>query len=153
MLLAMSTLDAQLSKTSFILGERLTLADWSVYHVVNFASAAPVFGNSLKERPALNKWLERLRAMDGGNATSMSQEAALDIARTEHPDTTPPPDAVDHPQYSAGASVTIQADDYGQEVTRGTIIWLRENELAVLREDENLGQVVVHYPRQGYQLL
>ena len=152
MLLAMSTLDAQLSKTPFILGECLTLADWSVYHVVNFASAAPIFGNSITERPALNKWLEKLRAMDSGNAVPMSQEAALDIARAGRPDTAPPPDAVDHPQYSAGVSVTIQADDYGQEVTKGTIIWLRENELAVLREDENLGQIVVHYPRQGYRL-
>ena len=111
-----------------------------------------MFGNSIIERPALNQWLEKLRAMDSGNAVPMSQEAALDIARTERPDTAPPPDAVDHPQYSAGVSVTIQADDYGQEVTRGTIIWFRENELAVLREDENLGQIVVHYPRQGYRL-
>ena len=152
MLLAMSTLDAQLQKAPFLLGEQLTLADLSVYHVVNFAAAAPVFANSLAARPALNDWLEKIRAMDSGNATSMSQEAALDIASAAQPDKASPPDAIEDAQLPVGASLTIQADDYGQEVTQGEIVWTRENEVVVHRHDSDIGDILVHYPKQGYRL-
>ena len=152
MLLAMSTLDAQLHNAAFLLGEQLTLADLSVYHVVDFAAAAPVFGNGLGSRPALNSWLEKIRAMDNGNATPMTQDAALDIARTGRPDKTPPLDAIDDPQLPVGAALTIQADDYGQEVTQGEIVWTRENEVVVHRHDGDIGDILVHYPKQGYRL-
>ena len=52
----------------------------------------------------------------------MSQEAALDSARNAQPDKAPPQDAVDDPNLPVGASLTIQADDYGQEVTQGEIV-------------------------------
>ena len=152
MLLAMSTLDAQLSQTPFLLGEQLTLADLSVYHVVNFAAAAPVFGNGLAACTALNGWLEKIRAIDSGTATPLTQEAALDIARAAQPDKTPPQDAIDDSQLPVGASLTIQADDYGQEVTQGEIVWTRENEVVVHRHDTDIGDILVHYPKQGYRL-
>ena len=152
MLLAMATLDAQLDQTPFLLGKNLTHADLSVYHVINFASAAPVFGGALGARAALNAWLEKIRALDNGDATPMSQEAALDVARTAQPDKSPPPDARDDPKLPVGAALTIQADDYGQEVTQGEIVWTRENEVAVQRHDADIGDILVHYPKQGYRL-
>ena len=152
MLLAMSTLDAQLNRTPFLLGEQLTLADLSVYHVVNFAAAAPVFGNGLAACAALNGWLEKIRAMDSGTATPMTQDAALDIARAAQPNKTPPQDAIDDPQLPVGVPLTIQADDYGQEVTQGEIVWTRENEVVVYRHDSDIGDILVHYPKQGYRL-
>ena len=152
MLLAMATLDAQLDQTPFLLGENLTHADLSVYHVINFARTAPVFGGALGTRPALSAWLEKIRAMDSGTATPMTQEAALDIARSAQPDKTSPQDAIDDPHLPVGASLTIQADDYGQEVTQGEIVWTRENEVVVHRHDADIGDILVHYPKQGYRL-
>ena len=152
MLQAMSTLNTQLAETPFLLGEQLTLADLSVYHVVNFASAAPLFGNSLARLPALNSWLEKIRAVESGDAAPMTQAEALDIARTAQPDKTPPQDAIDDPQLPEGALLTVKADDYGQEVTKGKIVWTRENEVVVHRHDPDVGDILVHYPIQGYRL-
>ena len=152
MLLAMSNLDSQLRATPFLLGENPTLADMSVYHVLNFSSAAPVFGNGIAARPALNEWLEKMRGMESGDATPMEASVALEIARATHPDMTPPDDVVEDPALPADAQVTIQADDYGQEVTQGKVVWTRDNELAVLRHDADLGDILVHYPKQGYRI-
>jgi hypothetical protein len=74
------------------------------------------------------------------------------VARTAQPDKTPPPDAKDDPQLPVSAALTIQADDYGQEVTQGEIVWTRENEVAVQRHDADIGDILVHYPKQGYRL-
>jgi hypothetical protein len=46
--------------------------------------------------------------------------------------------------------VRIQPDDYGQEVTKGEIVWTTADALAVKRHDETVGDVMVHYPRAGY---
>ena len=46
----------------------------------------------------------------------------------------------------------VRADDNGQEVTQGTLVHLGPDEIALRREDERAGEVVVHFPRLGYDL-
>ena len=49
-----------------------------------------------------------------------------------------------------GVSVSVKPDDYGQEITSGTLVWATDDEIAIKREDANVGSVMVHYPRLGY---
>ena len=46
--------------------------------------------------------------------------------------------------------IAIKPNDYGQEETVGEIVWVTAEALAVKRTDEQVGDVLVHYPRLGY---
>ena len=90
--------------------------------------------------------------MDSGTATPMTQEAHLILRAPPNPTKPRRKMLIDDPQLPVGASLTIQADDYGQEVTQGEIVWTRENEVVVHRHDQILAISLVHYPKQGYRL-
>ena len=51
-----------------------------------------------------------------------------------------------------GTMVRIRADDYGQDPVEGKLIFFDANEVAISREDPEIGEVVVHFPRLGYDL-
>ena len=48
--------------------------------------------------------------------------------------------------------VRIRADDYGRDPVEGKLIFLDANEVAISREDPQIGEVIVHFPRLGYDL-
>ena len=48
--------------------------------------------------------------------------------------------------------VRVRADDYGRDPVEGRLISLEVNEVAISREDPQIGEVVVHFPRLGYDL-
>jgi len=147
--------DRQLARSDWLLGDTLTLADLSLYHIVNFACMAPELGRLISAHKQLEAWRQRIAAMGQGNRRDMTQEEALDIARKAEIDETPPANAVEainDGALRAGMQVKIQADDYGTESTEGVIVWLSATEIAVKRLDEQLGEIMVHYPLPGYKI-
>ena len=143
-------MERQLAATPFLLGDSFTLADAAAYHIVNFAANGPTLAAEIAKLPKLSAWRQRIIDMGEGARSDMSPQAALDIARAAAPDMTPPDNALDDTALPVGASVSIQPDDYGQEVTTGSIAWVTEDEIAIAREDADVGAVMVHYPRLGY---
>ena len=63
---------------------------------------------------------------------------------------TPPADAIEDEALPVGKMIAIKPNDYGQEETVGEIVWVTAEALAVKRTDEQVGDVLVHYPRLGY---
>ncbi|HYO73910.1 MAG TPA: glutathione S-transferase family protein, partial [Archangium sp.] len=59
---------------------------------------------------------------------------------------------VDLHGLSCGARVTVAATDYGIDPVEGELVLSRPNELAVRRVDARAGEVVVHFPRLGFQV-
>jgi hypothetical protein len=51
-----------------------------------------------------------------------------------------------------GSQVTIGASDYGMDPVRGELVLADANEWALRREDDRAGQVIVHFPRLGFQM-
>jgi hypothetical protein len=51
-----------------------------------------------------------------------------------------------------GEKVRIAASDYGVEPVEGELVVCADNELAVRRTDPRAGEVVVHFPRIGFQM-
>jgi hypothetical protein len=49
--------------------------------------------------------------------------------------------------------VTVSADDYGRDPIAGEIVFLNAHEIAIRRHDEKLGEVVVHFPRAGFNVV
>ena len=148
-----SRLNKQLAHTQFLLGDVFTLADAAVFHIINFTSLGPIQNSIVEQYESLMLWRTQVREMGQGQRYDLDPQAALDLAKSLTPDMTPPHDSVETINgHSIGQMVRVQADDYGRETTDGVIAWQREDEVAIIRDDPQLGQLLIHYPRAGYRI-
>lgn len=143
-------INRQLAATDFMLGERFTLADAAVFHVLNFACSAPSLAAEVNKHTAIAKWLQAILDMGEGQRSDMPPADALAVARDAIPDYTPPAEAIADEALPVGQKISIKPNDYGQEETVGEIVWTTAEAIAVKRTDEQVGDVLVHYPRLGY---
>ena len=148
---ALDDLDRQLGASDFLLGDAFTLADAACFHPVNFMLNNPSLAPDLSLRPALAAWHERIARFGAGDVKPMSAADALKAARTAEPAATTS-DESKSADFALGDSVTIVADDYGQETTTGRVTHIGVNDITVVREDPDLGNIAVHYPRAGYRI-
>ncbi len=51
-----------------------------------------------------------------------------------------------------GAPVRVRADDHAQDPISGELVMIDDDEIALRRTDPQVGEVVVHFPRVGYEL-
>src|ERR1043166_1105700 len=59
-------------------------------------------------------------------------------------------DAVDPRGLKPGDRVTVAADDYGRDPVAGEILFSDAHEIAILRNDPQVGDIAVHFPRAGF---
>ena len=97
-------------------------------------------------------WEARVSALGHGERSELDAEAALAIAREAEPSTRPRVAGDAWPRLAAGAKVQVAPDDYGRDPTRGELLVLDADEIAILRDDESLGRVAIHFPRAGYRV-
>jgi len=146
-------LDAQLADDRpYLLGADFSLADASCYHPVwflrNFPPAATVFAEFLH----LIAWAERVAAMGHGERSDLDAAAALRLARDSASTTAEAADPNDPNGLAPGLRVTVTPDDYGMDPVAGTVVASSGDEIAIRREDEEVGEVVVHFPRVGFRV-
>lgn len=136
----------------WILGDVPTVADLAVYHPLWFLTARTQrLAFELEPFARIADWMTRVRAFGHGVPEPMSAQAAIDIARDSRPQ--PLPASTPHPEDPPlGSPVRIRADDNGQEVVNGELVYAGADEIALRREDSRAGAVVVHFPRLGYDL-
>ena len=142
-------LDRQLNHTPYLLGDTFTLADAAVYHPLRFMQNNPDLVGDIDARPALAAWANRIADFGAGEVTDMSAADALATAREAEPTDVAGASVPDAP-VAPGTVVDVVADDYGPEKSRGRVVRYLENEIVILREDESLGEIAVHFPRAGY---
>ena len=135
---------------AWILGEVPTAADLAIYHPLWFLTARTQrLAFEIEPFAKLSAWMTRVQAFGRGTMTEMVAQDAIDIAR----DTEPLPVAASilHPEDpTLGSQVRICADDNGQEVVTGELVYASADELTLRREDPRVGWVQVHFPRLGY---
>lgn len=138
----------------FMLGAAPGLPDALAYHVVWFVRGRWAKGPGfLSEFPALEAWEARIQALGHGNATDMTPEAALEIARQSTPATPKAADPRDPQGLSPGDRVTIGPDvDGGEQAVHGIVQAVNREDIAILRTDADLGEICVHFPRVGYRV-
>ena len=136
----------------YLLGGQPTVADLAVYHPLWFLTARTQrLAFELAPFARIAAWMQRVRAFGHGRPQPMPAAEAIAIARATLPAPLPP--SAPHPEDPPlGSAVRVRADDNGQEVTQGTLVYLGPDEIALYREDERAGEVVVHFPRVGYDL-
>lgn len=125
-------------------------ADIAVYHGLWFLSAFAIdCSHELGPFPRTRAWMTDVAKLGHGNHRELSASDALHIARESAPRPLPP--AVDDDSLPAvGCSVGVRPDDYHTPEVKGTLMHLDWDDVAVLRDDPRLGEVMLHFPRVGY---
>jgi hypothetical protein len=89
-------------------------------------------------------------AFGHGTHEKMSSVDAIAIARSASVTVA---EAFDGTQgFERDDEVTVTPTDYAQDPVAGRLVGLSGDEVAVEREDERAGRVVVHFPRIGFQV-
>ncbi|AUX24640.1 glutathione S-transferase [Sorangium cellulosum] len=151
-LLSLDRLDAQLRDRPFLLGDAFSIADAACFHPVWFLKHSARHFAAVEARPALAAWFKRIEGFGPGDVRPMSAAEALAIARASEPEDVAGGEIVEGEGGSPGDAVTIAADDYGPEETRGVVVRLSADEIVIRRRDPAVGEIAVHFPREGYRV-
>ncbi len=137
---------------AWIVGPAVTIADFAIYHALWFITGRSArLAHELAPYPRIGRWMARMRAFGHGDVTPMSPAEALAVAATAEPGPlrASEPFAEDPP---LGSRVRVRADDYARDAVDGELVQIDREELAIRRTDPQVGEVVVHFPRLGYDL-
>lgn len=136
----------------WLLGDRVSKADLAVYHGLWFLSAMPIdCSGELAPYPAIGDWMKRVAAIGHGEGIEVSPARALDIAARSRP--AEPGESVDDDSLPMrGILVAIRPDDYATPAVEGRLVGVTLDDVSILREDPDLGETIVHFPRIGYTL-
>jgi glutathione S-transferase len=153
-------IEAQLSDgRQWLLGD-FSLADVNAYMNVWYsrsnlspqdetASGLDRIFDGLRHAPA---WEGRIKALGHGAREEMSAAEALDIGAKASPATPRSEDAGDPNGRKVGDRVRVMPDDYGKVEVQGEIVSLSAQHIAIRRQDERAGDIVVHFPRAGFMV-
>jgi glutathione S-transferase len=137
----------------WLLGE-FSLADVNAYMNLWYARANLDYVDQLLAgMPRALAWEARVKALGHGTRTELSPAEALAIATRAHPQSPAFGDPADPNGRKPGDRVTVVPDDYGRVPVAGEIVSLSAEHIAIRRNDERAGEVVVHFPRAGFLVL
>lgn len=136
----------------WILGEATSFADFAVYHALWFITGRTQrLAFELDGLHHTQAWMARMRAFGHGERRHMTPATALAIAAQAEPAAARASARFDE-DPALGARVRIRADDYARDAVDGVLAYIDAHEIAVARVDAVLGNLVVHFPRLGYDL-
>jgi glutathione S-transferase len=136
---------------AFLCGEHPTMVDCSAHHLCwfissNVSSETPPLG----ELPKVRAWMQRMERVGYGQPSEMSSQEALTIAKAATPQAEERSDANDPFGRRSGMRVQVAADDIGRDPVAGELLSLSTYEVVVRRNDPQVGEVAVHFPRAGF---
>jgi glutathione S-transferase len=137
----------------FLLGDAASLADFSVYHSLWAMRANPASAAFFGRLPQVVAWLDRIAAFGHGVPTEMESAEAVTVARDATPTTTGAEDPEDPSGRRVGDRIRIFPEAYGRDPVQGELVRADAHMIAIRRRDERVGEVVVHFPREGMVIL
>lgn len=135
----------------YLLGPAATIADFSAYHSLWFIGRAPGMATILSGYPRLQQWMELVKGIGHGESTALTSAEAIELAKVGTPGTSSAP-FIDTHGIASGESVTVVASDYGSDPVTGELVLSAPEKIALHRTDARAGEVVVHFPRLGFQM-
>ena len=137
-------------KHPFVLGETVSIADFSLYHPLWFITRATPVAVIFDAYPLVKAWMARIAAFGHGSFEDLDSGQAVEIARAGK--RVPVSVAPDASAVAAGTRVTVAATDYGINPVAGKLVGASLDEWVIERDDPRAGPVNVHFPRIGYAL-
>jgi glutathione S-transferase len=136
----------------FVLGVEPSLADFSAFHPLLLLMAQPRLAALLAKLRHVSAWAERVRALGHGKSTPLTSAEAIEIARKAEPAAFEGEPVLPE-GMKLGDRVLVIADEYGSGNVAGTLAASGLDEIAVRRQGERAGDVVVHFPREDYSII
>jgi glutathione S-transferase len=140
---------------AFVRGNAVSMDDLQAH--MNFwflKSAVPhILAKILAEFPAVTAWYDRVSAFRHGKHTEMAARDALAIAAAATSEAKAKADPNDPAGLKPGTAVAVSADDYGRDPIAGDVVFADRHEIAIRRTDKQVGEVVVHFPRAGFNVV
>ncbi|MEM7596586.1 MAG: glutathione S-transferase family protein [Pseudomonadota bacterium] len=138
---------------AFLLGDAAGAIDAQMYHVVWFLrgrwAQGPAF---LSEFPDLERWEANVAAIGHGTVADMSPQDAIKIAGNAQISAQESFDPADPQGLMPGMKVRVSPDiDGGEQPVTGTVHIASADRISLIREEADLGQICVHFPRIGYR--
>ena len=94
-----------------------------------------------------------MQALGHGTRTEMTTSDALAIAAKAQPQSPQLADPADPNGRKPGDQIAVVPDDYGKIEVRGTIVSLSAQHVAIRRHDAQAAQIVIHFPRAGFNII
>ncbi len=145
----LDVLEAQLRGGGFLLGGEPCLADLAVHHPIWMLRAHPEIARLVEPFPSVLAWMERVAAIGHGERSELDSAEAIEIARAATPRTRPAEDPGDPNGRKPGDRLRVQPEAYGNCPVEGELVRSDARSLALRRHDPRVGEVVVHFPREG----
>jgi glutathione S-transferase len=147
----LNNLDIQLEASGgYLFGGTPSIADFSTYHVCWFIYKREVLRDYFEPFEHLMTWYKKMEAFGHGDVSDITGGEALRQATAVEPEEIV--EAVFLDNLSAGQTVSVTPVDYGFQPVTGELLAAGLDEIAVARTDEQVGRVVVHFPRLGFQI-
>lgn len=141
------------SSAPFLFGDEPVIADFSTYHCLWFIFGNETIRDTFDPFHHVRAWLERMQDLgDGEQGQPMEGAAALEVARNAEPAASGPIEKSLLHGIDASRDVEIMPIDYGFQPVRGRLVTATLEELALVRTDDDVGEVAVHFPRLGFQV-
>ena len=137
---------------AFLLGSEPSLADLSAFHPLLLLLSHPRTAALLAPLRRVPAWSERVRAIGHGKSTPITSAESIAIACAARPAAFEG-EPVLPGDMQLGQRVVILSDEYGSGTVAGTLAASGLHEIAVRREGERAGELVVHFPREDYSVV
>ena len=134
----------------YLLGKVPCIADFAAYHVVWFYRGRHIDCRAAFDPyPLLRAWRDRLATIGHGLRTDIDADVALAEARTAEP-AAPRPSDPQEGDPKPGERARVRPADNAKDWVEGEVLFIDASEIALLREDPQVGRIAVHFPRLGY---
>ena len=139
----------------YLLGDAPSVADMACWQTTFLLRKnCPPEVEALLGLQPLAPWYERIAGFGHGRPTAMTPEAAFEIARAA----TPAPVTHLNPNgdpggLRAGGPVTVTPDDNARVPVSGQLVAASDAEIVILRRDPQAGELHIHFPRLGFDVV
>lgn len=136
----------------FVFGDEPCVADFSAFHPIMMLGGHARTAELFAPYPNISAWMQRVRSIGHGTVSAMDVSEAIAIAR----DAKPAPyagDPVLPDGMELGTPVVVIHDEYGSGTVAGELAASDLHEIAVRRQSERAGEIVVHFPRDDFTLI
>jgi glutathione S-transferase len=135
----------------WICGKNVTVADLAVFHAMWFLTdRSPRLSHEFDRFELIRHWMSGMRAFGHGRSRPLAADAAIEIAQASSP-ATPRTSKRQPEDPDLGSLVEIRATDYANDAIAGRLALL-DDELAVSIRRDRVGDIVVHFPRIGFEM-
>ena len=146
----LNSLETQLKNVIFLGGAIPSIVDFSVFHLAWFVQGREPLRQIFTPFSAVLAWYDRMLEFGHGNVDLIEGPTALTEAKQAEPEELPESRFLDEMQ--PGQLVEVMPIDYGFQPVRGELVVAAFDEIAVSRSDPEVGHIVVHFPRMGFQV-